>query len=585
MKNKSLLMLAALTLATSAQARGHLTGDSNQYGLSVIESVPLNGAASVSTSVGPINWNGTNYGILAPTASSSNGSAQVGQMSAFTVPTVLMTSSQAPASEQNEVAELEAEAAANSSGDGYGSSSNCWQGGDHNYNAACDSDGSGDGSSSSYVPFENPFAGEVWWACNGVQLPPTISQLQAQVTTYFQQASVYAGIKQSMMNMMSAQGIPAGAFQYKQTVQYASNLSGAVYQTGTDAYGYPTYGCDPSRIVMDSAQVTFSFYLDQTGQITTSGGQAYSSNLQYLYIKYYSKAMQPNVPGPVTNYYPYAGQLAYQMLDANMQPTTSMAYIDVSGAYDATDNGDPAILAAVTCIANNSSSGCNSSVPDARSLSLAAGGGNTATVIDYAAQLDVDYSTISASGTSATNMMNWYLWEQSRTLTYPQCGYAVLENQGYYSMLVDSQTNRYLVTNGNISEVNTAKGQLQLANQAFDVTQNQNPISGVASDASSVLDPTGSGYGLIPISELQASDIQQLASLTTVGTPPTSSYYMLGNTICDVTNQQTLTPVCATGFTASLDSSGNPICTGTCKDDKGNEVACTQAGTLSATAW
>jgi hypothetical protein len=600
MKNKILLTLAVLALASTAHARGHLTGDANNYGLSVTETVTQAGAATISSQVGAISFNGTNYGILSPSGSTADASPQLGVLGPFSATPVLMSSTQAPASEQSEVAQLQAAANQASTGDGSGNSS-CFEGGDHNFNdcssqctQVCEIMGAQDSceqyetvcsGSGTGTPFENPFAGEVWWACNGVNLPPTFSQLQSQVSSYFQAPATYAGIKASMTSLLSTQGIPSAAFQYKQTIQYADALPQAVFQTGVDAFGFPVYGCDPSKIKMDTAQVSFSFFLDQTGQITTSGGTATASNLQYLYIKYFSQAMQPNVPPPVTQYYPYAGQLEYQMLDANMQPLSAMQYVNVSGAYDAADNGDPSIQAAVTCIANNSNPGCSASAPDARALSMGVGGNNSATIIDYAAQVDVDYSSVSTSGTSSTNVMNWALQETSRTLTYPDCGFAILNNQGNYAMLIDSKTNRYLDMNNSINLINSATGQLQTTTTPFNVQKNQNPVSEVGSDDTSVLDPTGNNQGLIPLSEIQPQDILQLAPLTVVGSPPPSPYYAIGNTVCDVTNQQTLTPQCPSGFTASLDSTGAAICSGTCTSPTGQASACTQPGTFSATPW
>lgn len=614
MINKIALTLAAAVVLTSttALARGHLTGDANTYGLSAIESVTQTGAATISSQVGPISFNGTNYGIISPTSSNADASSTLGMMTPFTASLIPISSAtMASAAEQAVVAQLQAAAADQSSsalpsGTYIDSNGNpCSVGTDTAYPACttqcfltCQIHGSQDScqqwetycpatSGTGNTPFENPYAGEYAWACNGVSLPPMFPDLQSQVTSYFQNAASYAGIKASLTSFMAAQGLPSATFQYKQTILYSDGYQGAVYQTGTDANGYPTYGCDPSRIKMDTAQVSFSFFLDQTGQITTSGGSATTSNLQYLYVKYFSLAMQPNVPPPVTQYYQLAGQLEYQILDPNMQPLTDMQYLNVNGGYDAADNGDPSIQAAVTCLANNSNPGCNTSLPDARTLSMMAGGNNSATIIDYAAQVDTDYTSISTSGTTSTNAMNWALQEQSRTLTYPDCGYAELRNQGNYSMLIDSKTNRYLDINNSISLLNSATGQLQMPTTAFNVAVSQNPITGVAGDDSSVLDPTGNNLGLIPLSEIQPSSILELAPLTIIGTPPPSGYYAIGNTVCDATNEQTLTPQCPTGFSASIDpATGGALCSGTCTDSStGKTSACTQPGTFTAVHW
>ena len=599
MKNKFLLALGVTVFATAAHARDHLTVDPNQIALYVHQVTPVSGGSTVSTQVGDIKFSGTNYGILAPTASSSNAGAHVGTMSPFNSSNVLMTSSQAPQSEQDEVAQLQSEANQAAS-DGNGNiydDSQCWTGGDHSHyiegcvpnvctpTTICTQWGFlgclTTQQSSCNAPFENPFAGEVWWACNGVNLPPTLTQLTSQVIPYFLQPTAYAGIQASMASFMNRENIVSGVFHLDQTVQYADNLQEAVYRTGTDAYGYPTYGCNTSLIKMDNAQVSFSFYLDQNGKIMTSPATVNAENTNILYIKYFPRAMQPNVPAAYN--YANAGYLTYQAMDMNMTPQGLATSVNVNGAYDAADNSQPAILTQVNCIVNHSNAGCNQSAPDARTLSALTGGNNSVTVIDYAHQMDADYIPISA--TTNQSILNFALSLTSNTLTYPPCGYAVFENKGSYTEVLDSQTDRFIASsNGQVQEVNSVTGQQQTSPTAYDWTQAQDPVSGVTADSTSILDPIANS-SLIPVSELPSSSVVQLAPLTVIGSPPPSSYYALGNTVCDVTNHRTLYPECGQGFSASLDANGNPVCTGTCTDANNKPYTCTVGGTFNAVAW
>lgn len=604
MKNKFLLTFVLLAAAT-AHARGHLTVDQNTIGFYVHQVTPVSGAAgtTVTTQAGPLKYSGANYGILAPTSTSSSGTSQVGMMTPFASSNVLMSSSQAPQSEQDEVAQLQAQANQGAAGGGNpytnpGDNPLCWTTGEHShfidgctnqcwpvcsamgseqdcsaYTITCDSD--------TNAPFENPYAGEKWWACNGVMLPPTLTQLTGQVNNYFAQGSAWASIQAGMTAFMQREGLVSGVFRLDQTVQYSDDLQQAVYPTGTDSYGYPTYGCDPSRIKLDNAYIGFNFYLDQNGKVITSPATTTSQNASALYIKYFPLAVQPNVPAAYN--YTNPGHLTYQQTDLSLNPKASTQDLNVSGAYDAADNSDPAILTQVNCIVNNSNAGCNSTAADARTLSMLTGGNNSITIIDYAHQMDVDYVPVSATSDQST--MNWALAVSTRTLTYPDCGYAILENAGSYRLVLDSATDRFLVTsNGNVTKVNTVTGQLQTNPTAFDWQQKQDPVTGVSADSTSVLNPID-GSALIALSEIPSANVVQLAALNVVGTAPPSSYYSLGSSVCDVANHQTLYPVCGDGFAASIDSSGNVQCTGTCTDSTGKPYSCTVGGTFNPVAW
>lgn len=345
------------------------------------------------------------------------------------------------------------------------------------------------------------------------------------------------------------------------------------------------------------------FTLDQLGKLTYGPVTTSSDALTSVHATYFSKAVTPGLSQSFG--YPEGGHLKMYQVDAHgTQIGNSMTY-DVAGAYDVVVNdaaditSDDKVTAAAACVANNKGAGCTSQqaqYPDV--LSLIDSSGATMGVLDYIKSIAPVYVTVgtSSDGSSADTIMDWQLYEQSRTLVYPQCGYAVYSNQGYYQIRLEAAANRYMVSSkGDVALTSTASSNYLQDPVSFSLQGLLAPESAASQAAAMLLNPMSDGASSLQISSTPG--VKQLADISVQGSPPSSMYYAIDdNNNCDVTNRRVINTSCPSGYIIG-GADGNHTCTGTgqpgtlpnsftCPDGSvSTSSSCTTTPIVRAYAW
>lgn len=523
----SLLILAALSSASTIACAARLTESTGNMAMFVTETVDTNGRVFVNAKTGPLVFDGKTYG-LGPTSTIKKDAQEfVGRMTPFMPSPVTIS---------------------------YGN-------------------------------------------CRGQQVSPTNSDVISQATSYLK--NNYGQISAPMVAHMKKYGISNATFKYEQAVEVS---------TGTaDANDVESASCQMSEIGTQTRTLTWTFTVDQQSKVTYGKVTTSTDTLTSVHAVYYSKAVAPGLSDDLR--YPKAGILSYELLDAQGVSISANKEFDVGGVYDVVVTGntdtmeesitsEALVLAAATCAANHSSSGCNSAQlqqPDVRSFLDSSG--SSLGILDYIKSISPVYIEVGvdADGTTANTIMDWYLYEQNRSLSFPICGYATYANQGNYQIRLEISANRYLInTKGEVALASNATSNYLQPPQSFNLTKKVGPDEW-DSITNYILNPLPEG-GQLPISDTPG--IKQMADVAVYGVKPTSNYYNIDlDNICDVSNRRIITTYCPSGYGMSHDSSGSQICsvpatpatvpgTFNCPDGSfGTATTCYASPLITTTPW
>jgi len=538
-----LTLLAGMTVHSAI-----LTGNTNSITLLVTENVTASGGVSVSAKTGPLAFSGGTYDIGPTGVTLTNAITQLGSIAPF-VPKPVTTS--------------------------------------------------------------NVFMA----ACNNTPLPATASQAVAQAISYLESPTTQASLLQPLQAYMKTYGIPSATFIYQQQITVAQNvMNAATSSTDIDRYCYSRecgdnwlaifnyysaggsggYSCNPSAVTQSTQSLFWTFTLDQSGKVSYPDPVILPSSSLTTYVMYTSLASDPTIPAnmvPVN-----AGFLSYVQLDSHMNPVGAMTNLNVQGAYDVPYNASSSstqesansvglVDAAAACVGNNLSIGCpptQHAYPDAKSLIDSTG--TNIGLLDYVESVGPTYYSIGlaasdSTGATDTVVPGMILQEQSRTLTFPPCGFATYETQGSYQLSITTTIDRYLVTTlGVTTRINQWTSSQQTAAVPFNLTTTGLGPTGTYNwnnIGTFIIDPIPPSTDYLPWAGLPSSILPAPPpDVVTIGVEPTSTYYSYGNNqICDVDNQQTISGSCTPGYTLSMDSttlqyscSATPESGNTCSD-------------------
>lgn len=268
---------------------------------------------------------------------------------------------------------------------------------------------------------------------------------------------------------------------------------------------------------------------DQNGRALYGDPKIVAPKPKVLYVVYTPLKVDDNLPA--TWQYPNAGTLFVQVRDEEFAvvPGTDER-IDVHGAFDepteiAAPGDDPeeapafAQDAALPCLMNNQTAGCDASLPSVRTLMSERGA--TMAIVDYVRKVQPVYDESPAGSGNLVARQSLVISE--RKVSYNGCSDVTYSNKGSFGFLLATNMSRYLMspdgTYGPMAQTQTTE---QSPTQSYEgtVTVQGDQVASLAGYVINPVNPTSPV--LVPLTSL---NVQSLAGLAVSGSASSTLLY------------------------------------------------------------